>query len=104
MEAALNGDAVAIDIIKAAGSELGLAAFAVIKKLGLKRKEVPIGCVGSVFKAGELLTKPMIDTIHTIAPKAFLTEPLMPPAQAAAMMALRNGNFGTNCKGQIRQA
>lgn len=103
VEAAKRGDSVAIDIIAAAGAELGLAACAVIEKLGLKRKKVPIGCVGSVFKAGELLTKPMIDTIHTIAPKAFLTEPLMPPAQAAAVMALGNGNFGTNGKVQIRQ-
>lgn len=99
VEAALNGDAVAMNIIRAAGSELGLAAYAVIEKLGLKRKKVPIGCVGSVFKAGELIKKPMIDTIHTVAPKAFLTEPLMSPAEAAAVMALKNGNFGTNGKG-----
>ena len=96
VETALKGDAVAMSIMEAAGSELGLAACAVIEKLGLKRKKVPIGCVGSVFKAGDLLTKPMIDTVHTIAPKAFLTEPLMPPAQAAAVMALRNGNGSNN--------
>ena len=42
-----------------AGSELGLAACAVIEKLGLAKTKVPIGCVGSVFKAGKLLTEPI---------------------------------------------
>lgn len=101
VEAAQEGDAVATDILMEAGSELGLAACAVIEKLGLARTKVPIGCVGSVFKAGRLLTEPMLETVRTIAPKAFLTEPEMQPANAAAHMALlnaqsagRNGNGG----------
>jgi N-acetylglucosamine kinase-like BadF-type ATPase len=92
VETAKAGDAVAMDILSQAGFELGIAAVAVIEKLGLKKKKIPIGCVGSVFNAGELLTKPMTDVIQTVAPNAFLTEPLMPPAHAAALMALRNGN------------
>lgn len=87
VEAAQDGDAVAMSIMQEAGSELGLAACAVIEKLGLSRAKVPIGCVGSVFKAGKLLTKPMIETVRTIAPRAFLTEPEMAPAHAAAQMA-----------------
>jgi hypothetical protein len=53
--------------------------------------------VGSVFNAGKLLTDPMIRTVHTIARKAFLTQPLMPPAHAAARLTrqnLRNGKNG----------
>ncbi len=96
VDAGLAGDTVAENILKEAGFELGLAACAVIEKLGLKRNKVPIGCVGSIFHAGELLTKPMIDVIRTVAPKAFLTEPLMPPAHAAALMAFRNGNNTIN--------
>ncbi|HEX6278456.1 MAG TPA: BadF/BadG/BcrA/BcrD ATPase family protein [Pyrinomonadaceae bacterium] len=103
VEAAQDGDAVATTILQEAGSELGLAACAVIDKLGLRRQKVPIGCVGSVFKAGEILTDPMIDTVHTIAPKAFLTEPEMPPAHAAALMALLNGSTANNGRGQIRE-
>ncbi len=90
VDAAAAGDTVAGNIVKEAGFELGLAACAVIDKLGLKRNKVPIGCVVSIFKAGELLTGPMTEVIRTIAPKAYLTEPLMPPANAAALMALRN--------------
>lgn len=96
VEAAKEGDAVATSILQEAGSELGLAACAVIDKLGLRRHKVPIGCVGSVFRAGSILTDPMIETVHTIAGKAFLTEPKMPPAHAAALMALLNGSTSKN--------
>lgn len=101
IEAAKGGDAVAKNILQEAGSELGLAACAVIDQLGLRKQKIPIGCVGSVFNAGEILTRPMIKTVHTIAPKAFLTEPAMPPAHAAALMALINGT-GSNNGGRLK--
>lgn len=94
VETAREGDKIAIEILKDAGRELGVAACAVLKKLGLERRSVPIGCVGSIFQAGKLLTKPMIETIHAVAPKAYLTEPLMEPSHAAALMALTNGKNG----------
>jgi N-acetylglucosamine kinase-like BadF-type ATPase len=96
VDAAQEGDAVAATILQEAGSELGLAACAVIDQLGLRKQKIPIGCVGSVFNAGKILTEPMIKTVHTIAPKAFLTEPSMPPAHAAGLMAMLNGNGSNN--------
>ena len=95
VETALEGDKIAIEILNDAGFELGLAACAVIDKLKLKDSKVPIGCVGSVFNAGPLLTEPMLAKVRTCAPRAFLTEPIMPPAHAAALMAYissKNGN------------
>ncbi len=93
VEAAQDGDRIAEDIVKEAGFELGVAACAVIEKLALEDHEIPVGCVGSIFSAGSILTGPMLNTIHTIAPKAFLTKPIIPPAQAAALMAFQqNGN------------
>src|SRR5688500_6541380 len=89
VETAKEGDDVAVDIIDEAGFELGLAACAVIEKLKLNGRRLPIGCVGSIFKAGELLTAPMLDKVKKCAPNAFLTEPEMPPAHAAALMAFR---------------
>ncbi|MEP7076478.1 MAG: BadF/BadG/BcrA/BcrD ATPase family protein [Acidobacteriota bacterium] len=91
VETALKGDKIAIEILHDAGRELGIAAVAVLKQLKLDRQKTPIGCVGGIFHAGKLLTKPMLETIHKAAPKAFLTEPLMKPSHAAALMALRNG-------------
>ncbi len=96
VDAAKEGDAVAVSIMQEAGSELGLAACAVIEKLGLAKSKVPIGCVGSVFNAGELLTKPMIETVRTVAPRAYLTEPLTPPAHAAALMAMQSVSTSNN--------
>ena len=90
VETALDGDEVAIDILREAGHELGLAACAVIKKLGLGRRKIPIGCVGSVFNAGKLLSEPMLKVIHKTAHEAFLTEPLLQPSHAASIMAMRS--------------
>jgi N-acetylglucosamine kinase-like BadF-type ATPase len=94
VETAQDGDEIAMQILNDAGFELGLAACAVIGKLGLENRRVPIGCVGSVFHAGELLTEPMIEKVRTCAPKAFLTEPSMPPAHAAALMAYQTPRNG----------
>jgi|SRR5438552_9120112 len=94
VETALEGDKIAVEILKDAGQELGIAACAVIKKLKLERHKMPIGCVGSIFKAGKLLTGPMCEEIHAIAQKAFLAEPLMIPSEAAALMAIKNGMNG----------
>ena len=95
VETALEGDKIAVEIINEAGRELGIAAAAVLKRLCLEKRKVPIGCVGSVFKAGELLTGPMIELINKTAPKAYLQEPLMPPSHAAALMAMKNGVNGS---------
>lgn len=92
VETAAEGDDVARAILIDAGRELGTAAAAVLKRLGLEKQKVPIGCVGSVFKAGALLTDAMQDVIRRTAPKAYLTDPQMPPAHAAALMAL-NGKL-----------
>jgi len=89
-ETAEEGDEIAVEILREAGCELGLAANAVIKKLELHRKKVPIGYVGSIFKAGELLTGSLMKTVHSFAPKAFLAKPKLSPAQAAAVMAFEN--------------
>ena len=95
VETAKDGDKIAVEILNEAGRELAAAAVAVIKKLGLSDREIPIGCVGSVFNAGKLLTGPMIEIIGKVAPKAYLTEPLMLPSHAAALMAMKNGNNGS---------
>ncbi|MBL8181839.1 MAG: hypothetical protein JNL64_09555 [Blastocatellia bacterium] len=91
VETAAEGDNIAREIIADAGRELGNAAAAVIKKLGLEKAAFPVGCVGSVFNAGDLLTGPMNKAILAVAPNARLAKPQMPPSHAAALMAMRNG-------------
>ena len=94
IETAQEGDEVALEILEEAGFELGLSATAVIKNLNLQKKKIPIGCVGSIFKADHLVTDSMIETVQQTAPKAFLTTPKLSPAEAAAHLAFKNSNNG----------
>jgi N-acetylglucosamine kinase-like BadF-type ATPase len=87
VEAAIEGDRVAQEILCEAGYELGTAANAVIRRLELGKKKFSIAKIGSIFRAGELITKPFLETVRKTAPKAYLVEPLLPPAVAAAQMA-----------------
>lgn len=86
-ETARAGDRVAVEILREAGLELGLAVNAVIGKLKIKNKKIPIGRVGSIFRAGELITESLLETVHRLAPKAYLAEPILQPGSAAAQMA-----------------
>lgn len=92
IETAKKDDEIAIEILAEAGFELGIAALAVLKQLKLSQKKVPIGTVGSIFKAGDLLTEPLLRTVHSFAPKAFLQKPKLQPANAAAVMAFSTFN------------
>jgi N-acetylglucosamine kinase-like BadF-type ATPase len=94
-EAASEGDKVALDILREAGFELGMAAYAVIKNLNLQRTKVPIGLVGSVFQSGHLVTDSLLQTVHKIAPKAYLLDKIIKPAHSAAQMAYENNGNGT---------
>jgi N-acetylglucosamine kinase-like BadF-type ATPase len=96
VEAAKENDEIAIEIMNEAGFELGSAAVAVIKKLKLERKKFPIGYVGSIFKADEILTDSLLETVHKIAPKAYLTAPKLIPAHAAAQMSFEKRKNGAN--------
>jgi N-acetylglucosamine kinase-like BadF-type ATPase len=86
-ETAREGDQVALEVLQEAGFELGLAAAAVIKKLKLQRAKIPIGLVGSVFKSGKMITDSLLETVHTVAPKAYLLDKIIIPAHSAAEMA-----------------
>lgn len=90
VKAAKQKDKIALEILREGGAELGIAAAAVIKKLKLQRKKFPIGFVGSIFKAGNLITDSLMEIVHKTAPKAFLVEPKLSPAEAAAEMAVKS--------------
>ena len=88
IEAAHEGDTVSIGILADAGRELGLSACAVIRKLAFGKKKFPVGLVGGVFAAGDLITKPLGKKLMECAPRSSLRFPEMSPAEAAARMAL----------------
>ena len=87
-EAAREGDEVARQILTAAGSELGRLAASVIEKLGLSSRPFRVACVGSVFRSGEVVLKPLRDAVLSVAPQAEIGPPLYPPAIGAAKLAI----------------
>ncbi|RMG52852.1 MAG: hypothetical protein D6723_08185 [Acidobacteria bacterium] len=84
-----QGDAVAQAILRQAGQELGRAAGAVIRRLGMERDALPVAYTGGVFRAGPLILTPLRAKIQSIAPRARIVRPLHPPAVGAAIMAER---------------
>ena len=91
------GDGVAIEILKDAGEELALAANAVIEALGMEDNEFQVATSGSVFKAGELLLTPFVESVKSIAPRAEIIPPRFEPVMGAVFLALQKaGAAGRN--------
>lgn len=80
-------DRIAIEILRNAGWQLGVAANAVIRKLGMEKDEFPVVYVGGVYGAGGLVLAPMQEQIMTVAKRAYLSQPSFPPVTAAARIA-----------------
>ncbi|MBC7879086.1 MAG: hypothetical protein H7Y59_18095 [Anaerolineales bacterium] len=87
-QTAANGDAVAQDLVKWAGAELGEMAKAVIRQLDFEDIEFEVALIGSMFKSGEPLITPMRETIHTLAPKAKLIRTEVKPVVGATLLGM----------------
>ncbi|MBP6820762.1 MAG: hypothetical protein KA368_04430 [Acidobacteria bacterium] len=87
VQAAEQGDEVAIGILRDAASELAKTAIAVIDQLRMESDTFRVAYVGGVFEAGELILKPLREEIQKLAPKAEVAPPLDPPVIGAAKMA-----------------
>src|SRR5260370_22454261 len=75
-EAAREGDEVARQILTTAGRELGKLASSVIEKLGLGSRAFRVACVGSVFRSGAFVLKPLREAVLDAAPHAQVGLPL----------------------------
>ncbi len=95
-EAALNGDEVAVSILCDAGRELANTVSGVIRRLKMEDDMFPIGLIGGVFKAGRLVTKPLEETVHKVAPKSYLTSPRFPPVIGSSLIALEKAGVEIN--------
>ena len=71
----------------ASGRELGSAAVAVIRKLGMEREHFQVAYVGGIFAAGDLVLGSLRGEVVSVAPLAYLAPPLLSPVLAAAHMA-----------------
>jgi N-acetylglucosamine kinase len=90
VEAAREGDYISREILRVAGRELGLLAAAVLQRLNWEPGEtVRVSGIGAVFTAGNILTLPMEQVIHSACPQAEMCQPKHTPAYGAALLALR---------------
>jgi N-acetylglucosamine kinase-like BadF-type ATPase len=93
IECARDKDVVALEIIKAAGRELGVAAVAVIRNLQMERERFQIAYVGGIFRAsGEMILEPLRNEVKKVASRAYFELPQFSPAVAAARMAREHIN------------
>ncbi|MGQ5393701.1 N-acetylglucosamine kinase [Paenibacillus sp. M.A.Huq-84] len=98
-EAADDGDALAIRILRDAGKELGIAGNAVIRKLGgFNSQTIPIVLVGSVIQKGRspFLLDELRKTIEAENPSIELIIPEMAPVYGAVLLAMDHLQIHTN--------
>ena len=85
---AQQGDRVALQILKEAGTELGRLAAAVINRLGMQNEEFAIVPFGGVFKTGEPILDPFQEICLKVAPKAKIAYSKFEPEVGAILIAL----------------
>lgn len=92
-DAAQKEDAAALNVVNWASAELAWLAISVARQLGMQDSVVEIVLSGSIFKAGEILTKPMRAQILAHVPQAQFTHLSVPPVVGAALLGMEVGNF-----------
>jgi N-acetylglucosamine kinase-like BadF-type ATPase len=89
IEAARTGDPAALEVMQWAGEELGWLAIAVARQIEMADEELEIVQSGTVFEAGELLTRSMQDIILKHLPKAKLIRLAGPPVVGPLMLGMQ---------------
>jgi N-acetylglucosamine kinase-like BadF-type ATPase len=87
-EVAAQGDAVAIDLIRWAGRELGELAKAVIRQLNFEALDFDVVLLGSMFNGGPLLIDPLRETLASFAPGARLVRLQTLPVAGAVLLGM----------------
>jgi len=86
-----EGDEVARDLLRWAGTELGEMANAVIRQLEFENLAFDVVMTGSMFEGGAMLIEPMRETIQKLAAKAHLVRLRVPPVMGAVMLGMEAG-------------
>jgi N-acetylglucosamine kinase-like BadF-type ATPase len=102
-EAAEAGDEVARELIVFLGTEVGVTARTLVRRLGLENEDVEIILGGSVFKGkGPLLLETATRVIHEIAPRGQVKRTDHEPVVGATLLALEA--MGVTPDEQLQQA
>ena len=87
-QAALEGDAVAAQILVRAGTELASAASSVIARLGMRGDAFPTILAGGIFRGVPSLARDVEARLSEIAPRSVVRQLQLEPAFGAVRLAL----------------
>ncbi len=90
-EVAAQGDAVALDIVRWAGRELGGLVVGVARQLHLEARAFDIVQIGSLFDGSPLLGQSLLAKVRVVAPEARALRLQAPPVVGAVMLAMEEG-------------
>jgi N-acetylglucosamine kinase-like BadF-type ATPase len=93
LETARRGDPVANALVERAGHELGELANAVIRQLDFQIESFDIVLIGSMFSAGEMLIRPLRETVLPFAPGARFVKLESPPVLGAVLLGMEQGGL-----------
>lgn len=101
-QAAAGGDAVAQNLIRWAGRELGEMANAVIRQCEFEEEAFDLVLIGSLFNGSPEVTEEMKRTVHALAPGARFLRLEEPPVLGAVLLAMKAA--GVEPAGEVRSA
>ncbi len=87
IQAAIDGDKVAQDIVDFSAHDLAKNVISVIKQLDIKDENFDIVLIGSMFKSGDIYISPFSQTILAFAPNARFISLEVPPVLGAVLLA-----------------
>lgn len=88
-QVAAQGDAVALDLVRWAGRELGELAITVIRQLDFQSLDFDLVQIGSMFDGSPLLTEEMKKTVSAFAPHANFIRLQEPPVTGAVILGMQ---------------
>jgi N-acetylglucosamine kinase-like BadF-type ATPase len=88
-EIARQGDPQALEVIRWAGSELGMMAVSVVNQLDLQNEVFDVVLIGSLYDGHPLMTESMRATIHRTAPGARLVRLTVPPVVGGVVLGMQ---------------
>ncbi len=87
-QVATEGDAVAQEVIRWAGRELGSLAIGVIHQLGFEALDVEVVQIGSLYNGSPVMGETMLATIREVAPGARLVRLAAPPVVGGVLLGI----------------
>ena len=97
-QVARQGDAVAVELVRWAGNELGEMANGVIRQLEFENLKFDVVLSGGMFEGGPLLIDPMRETIQRVAPDTRLVRLEVPPVIGAVLVGMEKGDAEDGCE------